>query len=250
MMLVALLCMSRLPFFPLFLSHRVLLHCCEATFLIFHVDVPVAVRSPSVHPSLFTLMASIFYSPEFIQLHANQMVSRAVEDVVQQEKPQINEIPEQKRILKECAKAFHSSFHVIISPHDYSTFMAASHHPIPIQTDEKIDKSALNLPLINNSTILKSHDSEILAVFWKNAFNVPFGSTVGHRIIHDLSEAIYNLESVYTPPPPPATDKRHRNAKPQPGICGLWHFAWWFAQGQNKTREPVISAHLIEAAYK
>lgn len=33
-------------------------------------------------------------------------------------------------------------------------------------------------------------------------------------------------------------------------LIRLYYLAWWYAQGQAKTLEPVICAHFIDAAYK
>ncbi|KAH0613073.1 uncharacterized protein H6S33_009453 [Morchella sextelata] len=113
------------------------------------------------------------------------------------------------------------------------------------------------MPLIVSCTTVKSSDGENLVIFWKNASKTPFGPVLGEKLLKQLDTAILELQSAYKPPKPPATDKRHKNAeKPatcliqKPGVCGLYHFAWWFAQGQAKTKAPVISANLIETAYK
>lgn len=162
--------------------------------------------------------------PRSIDNLASHLITKPVDDFVQQETPQCYEIPEQKRVLKECAHAFSTSFKVIFSNHHYSAYFIVSCQLVPVRTDQEIENLANSFPLLENNTLIKSQDDEILVTFWKNMFNTPFGPKFSQRIVTEVVQAIHTLELVYTPPAPPATDKRHCNAKPQPGICGLWHF--------------------------
>lgn len=52
------------------------------------------------------------------------------------------------------------------------------------------------------------------------------------------------------PAPPPPKDRRHSTASNEFGDSGLYYFAWWYAQGQLKTKDPVIFKHSIATGYK
>lgn len=192
---------------------------------------------------------------DLFEAESYQMLLHSAECLVQEELPQTTEISEQKRILRDCSKAFHNSFNTQTVNVSYTSLL--NKPKLKFEKSESLEDHASRMPLIVSSTTVKSSDGENLVIFWKNASKTPFGPVLGEKLLKQLDTAILELQSAYKPPKPPATDKRHKNAeKPatcllqKPGVCGLYHFAWWFAQGQAKTKAPVISAHLIETAYK
>lgn len=196
------------------------------------------------------------------------LLFHSAEALVQLEQPNSNEIPEQRRILRDCWKSL-QTIPTQLSRLSYPFLFQNSRHslsttsPLFNASDQDILLSAASYTPITKSIAIKSSDGdENLLIFWKNTFAVPFGPTLGDALVNTLNSAITELQSVYKPPKPPVTDKRHNegmNSKKsasnptivnKPGVCGLWHFAWWFAKGQSWSKPPVISAHLINSAYK
>ncbi|KAI5842218.1 hypothetical protein DFP73DRAFT_608522 [Morchella snyderi] len=182
-----------------------------------------------------------------------QTLLHSVEAYVQQEPLQSTERNEQKRILKCFTKILNKDFTITTIAENQATLLEAAGHRVPPQEDEAALALADTFPTVSTNTIIKTSDGEILLVLWKKAIEIPFGHVAGNELLIKLDTAIVNLQTSYKPPKPPPTDKRHKDTSvsiQMKGICGVYHFAWWFAKGQAKTKDPVISAHLIDTAYK
>lgn len=134
--------------------------------------------------------------------------------------------------------------------------LLASYQSIPFRTEAQITQLVEKITLITESTSFCTRDGELLVVFWKDGMDAPFsshGPTGPTGLSSVLVATIQDFEGVYPPPLPSANDKRHKDAVVDPGVSGLigiYYLAWWYTQDQSKTLEPVISVHLIDAAYK
>jgi hypothetical protein len=114
------------------------------------------------------------------------------------------------------------------------------------------DAAMVDLPQIRGNAIIRTNDGEIVLYKLDNALTKGWEDPeVGAKFIAHLTDSLETLREKWNGPLPlpGKSDTRHHaleemRAKYGADNVGVWHFAFWIAQGQSH-RGPVISSNVM-----
>lgn len=159
------------------------------------------------------------------------------------------ERPEKPFFNRSTGSYFYKKMHHFIAPLSYEALVTASKSKVDPTVETQ---STSTFKIINESMCIHASTGEKLLVFWKAGYNRPWGPGVGESIKSKLATSVDTLAEAYPPPLPTKKDVRHeveemeeRKRRFSPQELGVYHFCWWHATGQTKSKLPVISKEAL-----